>query len=146
MVDLRPLLASIIVKNQLLVIWFELLEAIFQTVQAFPLQILRAIGLRSRERRRCIAKIRQAIQTYLGAPGAALIFQENKSRNNVAVVGRRRVGDRAFLSEAPRNPVQRFICEIFGVKAVLAIEVENQPPPHFQISLAAGVYSLVKPV
>jgi ketosteroid isomerase-like protein len=73
------------------------------------------------------------------------VFEQHELGDDVAVVRRGGVGDRAFLFEAPRHSVQRVVGERVGVEAPLALEVADQPAPDVNVTLAARVESAIEP-
>ena len=75
----------------------------------------------------------------------AQIFVKDESCDYVAVMSRCLANHGTFFFQTPRNTVQCFIGQFIGCEAVPAIKISNEPSPHFEISLAAGICALVEP-
>jgi len=61
-------------------------------------------------------------------------------------VRRRGIPNFALLAHAARYALQRFIGQLVGRGTILAVEILHQPVSNLEISLAAGVVSLIQPV
>jgi hypothetical protein len=74
------------------------------------------------------------------------VFKKNEFGDNVAIAGWRRVRDCTLFLEPARNPVQCFVGQFIGRKAILAVKVTDKSAANLEILLALGGPVFIKPV
>jgi hypothetical protein len=74
------------------------------------------------------------------------VFQEDESRDHVAVAGRRPRGDDAGLLQGAGNAIEGVVHELIRIGAIPPIEVRDQPAAHLEVTLAVGVDTIVQPL
>jgi hypothetical protein len=77
---------------------------------------------------------------------APYVFEQHKSRDDIAIAGGRASDDPPALLQSPRDAAERLVSEVFGPRAIPPIEVQNEPPANLEVRLAIRLTAIVEPL
>ena len=73
------------------------------------------------------------------------VLEQNEARHDVAVPKRRLRGDGARLFQRSADPIERFVGERVWRRAILSVEVRDEPATRFQVPFTVRIGAVVQP-
>ena len=142
-VDALPTRIAVIVDNQLLLLRLQLAKA---SIETFEPPLLNERGVIGIGRCRPRDGIRMAHVIEADVPSLSThVLEQNKARDDVAVPQRRFRRDSTGLFQRSADPIECFIGERVWGRAILSIEVPDEPATRFKVPFTVRIGAVVQP-
>lgn len=143
--DALPPRIAVVLNGQVALVGPQLFQAAVETVETLRLNRDALAGVDEPD----VAGSDAGVARFVVGQKPAVtpeVLQQDEPRDDVAVAGRRRRGDRAALLQRAGDAIEGVVHELIRIRAIPAIEVRDQPAAHLEVPLAVGVDTVVQPL